>query len=316
MLFDRVYRLQVGTKGSNTGTEITDLRIQFNIEKTAKKNPNKSSIKIYNLQQSTREEFEKPDTRCLLYAGYKEEQGPLLIFNGNVTFAWTQFDGADVVTEFELGDGQKEIRDTTVSVGYKKGVKSGQVLKDVAKQMGMPLTLPSNAPERLWNNGLSYYGPAHTLVDKVTKATGLEWSMQNGTLQVVESGMVTTRAGILISMDSGLLKHPERMRKDKTENSKKKKSKDPLKQADGWKVDCLLMPTLNPCDRVKLESRSVNGVFRIEKLTHDGDTHDGDWQTKLTLIDPKIPIAEVKGTKGGRGSAGGLEEEANFEGDL
>lgn len=301
MLFDRVYRLLVGKKGQKSGTEITDLRIQFTIEKSAKKNPNKGSIKIYNLKKSTREEMEKPDTRCVLYAGYKEEQGALLIFSGNVTYAWSQFEGPDVITELELGDGAQEIRDTVMSVGYGKNIKSTQVLKEVSSKMQLPLTLPSNAIERVWKYGLSFYGPAHVLLDKITKGTGLEWSVQNGNLQVIEQGMVTTRTGILISKDSGLIKHPERMRSDKHEQSKKKAKKEPEKQADGWKVDCLLMPTINPGDRVKLESRSVTGVFRVQKLTHDGDSHDGDWQTKLTLVDPNKPIADNSDSKGGRG---------------
>lgn len=89
MLFDRVYRLIIGKKGDAKGIEITDLRIEFDIEKSAKKNPNKSSIKIYNLAKATRTELEKPGTRCVLYAGYKDQDGPLLIFQGDVTFAWT-----------------------------------------------------------------------------------------------------------------------------------------------------------------------------------------------------------------------------------
>lgn len=348
MLFDRVYRLLVGKKGQTQGLEITELRIQFEIEKNAKKNPNKNTIKIYNLKRETREELEKPDTRCVLYAGYKEDQGPLLIFNGNVTFAYSKFEPPDIITELELGDGAKEIRDTNVSVGYGKKVKSGQVLKDVSNQMGMPLTLPSNAPERVWNNGISYYGSATGLLDKVTKGTGLEWSIQNNTVQVIEKGMVTTRTGILLSPDSGLLKYPERERKDKNESSEPgkagkpgtsssnvasdsesdefsisaratetptkvakkskkgkggKKTSDPSKQVDGWKITTLLMPTLNPGDRVKLESRTVSGIFRVQEIKHSGDSHDGDWQSEIKLIDSKKPLADNTASKGGQSSA-------------
>lgn len=306
MLFDRVYRLLVGKKGSNSGLEITELRIQFKIEKTAKKNPNSNSIKIWNLKKETRAELEKPDTRCVLYAGYAEDAGPLLIFNGGVTFAWSSHDGPDIITEFELGDGAQEIRDTTVSLGYGKNIKSTQILNDVAKKMGTPLTLPSNAPERSWLNGLSYFGSARTLLDKVTKGSGLEWSIQNGNLQVIQKGMVTTRQGVLISADSGMIKSPERDRAPNAEVNddgspkKKRKSKTTVaKDEDGWKVKTLLMPTLNPGDRVELEALEVNGVFRIQELTHTGDSHEGDWQTEMKLVDTSAPIADQAHTKGG-----------------
>jgi len=307
MLFDRQYRLLVGKKDQSKGIEITDLRIQFDIEKTAKKNPNNSSIKIYNLSKSTRSEIEKPDTRCLLYAGYREDAGPMLIFNGNVTFAWTKYDGPDVITEFELGDGAREIRDSTISIGYGRDVKSGTVINDIARQMGLPLTMPSNVPERTWQNGLSYYGSARGLLDKVTKGTGLEWSIQNNNLQVIQKGMVTTRQGIVISADSGMINSPERERasKDGTvkvedkDSKKKVKAKKADQKYDGWNVKTLLLPQLNPGDRVKLEARDVTGIFRVQEVKHTGDSHEGDWQSELKLIDPAAPIAGDTKTKGG-----------------
>lgn len=303
MLFDRVYRLLVGKKGTNQGLEITELRIQFEIQKTVKKNPNKSSIKIWNLKKDTRAKLEQPDTRCVLYAGYSEDAGPLLLFQGDVTYAWSSIDGPDIITEFELGDGSKEIRDTTISVGYNSNIKSKTVLNDVAKQMGIPLTLPSNAPERSWQHGLSFYGSAAGLLDKVTQATGLEWSIQNGNLQVIESGGVTTRQGIELAVDSGLIYSPERIRASKKEVKKKPNTNElvPGKQGvDGWRVRTLLMPMLNPGDRVKLSSRFVDGVFRIAEVKHSGDSHEGDWQSEMKLVDPNKPIADVASTKGGK----------------
>ena len=350
MLFDRVYRLLIGKKGGDTkGLEITDLRIQFEIEKTAKKNPNSSSIKIYNLTKATRTELEKPNTRCVLYAGYKDQDGPQLIFQGDVTFAWTQFQLPDVITEFELGDGASEIRDTTISVGYDKGIKSKQILADVAKKMDVPLVVPSNLVDRVWEHGLSYFGSARTLLDKVTKGSDSEWSIQNGTLQVIKTGMVTTRQGIVLSANSGLVGFPERERAAKDGKSEKGSSKkaatssasaskpsglnasggtpvvaqtattnptsetpsgsatkvkvdEPAKGVDGWRVKAFLMPMLNPGDRVKLESRSIEGVFRIQELKHTGDNWEGDWQTEMKLVDPAAPIADNSGT---RKSSGG-----------
>ncbi len=321
VLFDRVYRLLVGKKGKSEGLEITELRIQFEITKTAKKDPNKSSIRIYNLRKETRAELEKPDTRCLLYAGYKDEAGALLIFQGGVTFSWTKYELPDVITELELGDGAAEIRDTTISVGYDKGVKSTQVLNDVSKQMGTPLTLPKDIPERIWQNGLSYFGSARTLLDKVTKGSELEWSIQNGNLQVIKKGMVTTRQGIVLSADSGLIGFPEHERKAnegttevKDADKKKKTVSTPAKHYDGWSVNSLLMPEVNPGDRVKLESRAVNGIFRVQELKHKGDSHDGDWQTEMKLIDPAAPLTEEKSkSKGGTHSRGKPIDEDEVE---
>jgi hypothetical protein len=297
----------IGKKGQSQGIEITDsLRIKFEIEKTAKKNPNKSKIEVYNMRKETRAEVEKPNTRVVLYAGYRDDAGALLIFQGDVSYAWSKKDGADIITEFELGDGATEIRDTTISVGYSKGVKSTQVLNDVSKKMGLPLTLPSNAPSRVWNNGLSFHGPARTLLDKVTKGTGLEWSIQNGNLQVIEHGMVTTRQGILITQDSGMIGSPERERLAKAHTHKQSKTPGgETGQAhiepdyDGWRVKSLLMPMLNPGDRIRLEGQFVTGVYRIEQVKHEGDSDaSGNWQSDLRVVDPRKPL-DAKKSKGG-----------------
>jgi hypothetical protein len=315
LLFDRVYKLQVG-QGTN-GVEITDLRINFDIVKTAKKNPNKSRIQIWNLQKSTRQMCEKPNTRCILYAGYADQDGPILIFSGGITIAWSKYDLPDIITEFELTDGGQEIRDTTISVGYDKNIKSSQILSDVSKKMGLPLNIPSNLADKTWQNGLSFYGPARTLLDKVTKAAGQEWSIQNGNVQVIETGMVTTRQGIVIAADSGLIGSPERERsayEGNTAEPKKKPAKtkskakakvqnDPLKEFDGWKVKTLLLPQLNPGDRVQLDTRDVQGIFRCDYIQHKGDSHDGDWESELKVIDPAKKL-KPKGSKGGATSRG------------
>jgi len=324
LLFDRTYRLLIGKKGQSQGIEIADsLRIQFDIEKTSKKDPNKSTIKVYNLGKTSRAEIEKPDTRVVLYAGYIEEGGPILIFKGGVDYAWSKKEGADIITEFELGDGSQEIRDTTISVGYGKGIKSTQVLNDVAKKMGLPLTLPSNAPERSWNNGLSYYGPARTLLDKVVQGTGLEWSIQNGNLQVIEKGMVTTRQGVLISQESGLVGSPERERLSNAHTHKQKKGEKetgpPIVEPDydGWRVKTLLMPSLNPGDRIKLEAQFVTGVYRIEEIKHNGDYDaSGEWQSELKVVDPKKPIDEKKSSKGGKAARDKPEHKTGYTDDL
>jgi hypothetical protein len=298
-------------KGTN-GIEITQLRISFEIEKTAKKNPNKNRVQIWNLQKSSRALVEKPDTKCLLYAGYGQDAGPILIFSGGVTIAWSRYEPPDVITEFEISDGAQEIRDSTISVGYNKNIKASQILNDAAKSMGLPLTVPSNFIDRIWQNGMSFFGPSRTLLDKVTKGSGLEWSIQNGNIQVIPNGMVTTRQGIEIGSNSGMVGSPERERKAYEGNTKRKKTNDPLKEFDGWRVKTLLMPTINPGDRVKLNTRDVQGVFRCDQITHRGDNFDGDWMSEMKLVDPSKPISQST-NKGGIASRGSSVEGADDE---
>ena len=53
------------------------------------------------------------------------------------------------------------------------------------------------------------------------------------------------------------------------------------------------MPQVNPGDRVKLESKSVEGWFRADTVKHSGEL-GGDWFTEMELVDPNSPIKDKK----------------------
>jgi hypothetical protein len=304
--FDRVYSLIIGV-GGQQGLEIDNLRVNFDIAKNDSKNPNRSRIRVYNLSPDSRKSLEKPDIKCVFKAGYAEEDGPLEVYQGDVALVFSTYDRADVITEIQLGEGFKSIRDVMVSLSYKQGVNSGTVLKDIASKMKMALSMPNDAPQRTWQNGLAFHGAARQGLDKICAATGLSWSVQAGALQIVRSGGNTNRTVFDLGADSGLIGFPERTRQGKQEVAIDPDDKDAAKalkarsrqitttqEEDGWRVRSLLLPTLLPADRVKLSSRTVDGVFTIKDIRHFGDTHQGDWITEIKIVDPKSATTDTR----------------------
>lgn len=304
--FDRVYRLLVGKQGETTGVEIAPpIRITFDIAKTAAEEPNDAKITLYNLAADTRLALQEPGLRCVLYAGYAEEGGPLLMASGSIVYAYTRFEQPDIATELTVKDGYVEVRDTAVSIGLGPGCQASAIIRDIARQMGLPLVMADDVPDRRWEQGFSFYGAARMALHKVTQGTGLEWSIQNQQLQVVQRLGTTRRQAVVLAVDTGLLGSPERTREAASE---KARSKGPAKapapaqgaaqaatggkpasgqqQRDGWKVKSLLLPTIGPGDLVKLESRSIKALQRVETVHHKGDSDGGDWQTELGLVDP------------------------------
>ncbi|MGQ0285869.1 phage protein [Pasteurellaceae bacterium 22721_9_1] len=302
--FDRTYRLLIGKKGETKNAILIEppMRITFDVQKDVKSEPNENSIKIYNLSETTRKAIEQPNLRCVLYAGYAEENEPTLLCSGDIATAYSYRENGDIVTELFVLDGLIEIRDTAVSLGYSGGVSSQLILNDIAGKMGLKLVAGEELKERKWANGFSFYGAARTALDKIVHGTGLEWSVQNGELQVVNRAKVTRRQGVVLAVDSGLIGSPERVReaarsKKVDEKSKQKQPVSTDKQAtDGWNVRSLLLPQINPADKVKVESSSVTGWFRAETVKHIGDSHSGDWQTELHLVER---IIDEKAKKSG-----------------
>ncbi|NBI43468.1 hypothetical protein GVX76_08215 [[Haemophilus] felis] len=294
--FNRTYRLLIGKKGETKNAILIEppMRITFDVQKDVKSEPNENSIKIYNLSATTRQAIEQPNLRCVLYAGYAEENEPSLLCSGDIATAYSYRENGDIVTELFVLDGLIEIRDTAVSLGYSGGVSSQLILNDIAGKMGLKLIAGEELHERKWANGFSFYGAARTALDKIVAGTGLEWSVQNGELQVVNRNKVTRRQGVVLAVDSGLIGSPERVREaarskkidEKSKQSHQKQQVSTDKQAkDGWNARSLLLPQINPADKVKVESLAVTGWFRAESVKHIGDSHSGDWQTELHLVE-------------------------------
>lgn len=302
--FDRVYRLLVG-KPNQKGLEIRQpMRVTFEVSKDAQEEPNDHKIRIYNLAADTRRALEEPGLRCVLYAGYAEEGGPLLVASGSVVYAYTWYELPDVVTELAVKDGYTEVRDTAVSIGLGPGAQASAIIRDVARQMGLPLVMADDVPDRRWQQGFSFYGAARTALHKVTQGTGLEWSIQNQQLQVVRRRGTTRRKAVVLAADTGLIGYPERTREAAREKARVRDSQtnddarlvSARQQLDGWRVTSLLLPTINPGDLVKLESRTVQAFQRVEVVRHYGDSAGGDWQSELQLVDPHLPQREKRKT--------------------
>ena len=302
--FDRVYRLLVG-KPNQKGLVIRQpMRVTFEVSKDAQEEPNDHKIRIYNLAADTRRALEEPGLRCVLYAGYAEEGGPLLMASGSVVYAYTWYELPDVVTELAVKDGYTEVRDTAVSIGLGAGAQASAIIRDVARQMGLPLVMADDVPDRRWQQGFSFYGAARTALHKVTQGTGLEWSIQNQQLQVVGRRGTTRRKALVLAADTGLIGYPERTREAAREKARVRDSQtnddvrlvSARQQLDGWRVTSLLLPTINPGDLVKLESRTVQAFQRVEAVRHYGDSAGGDWQSELQLVDPHLSHREKRKT--------------------
>lgn len=300
--FRRTFRLVVGPAGGQGITIQPPMQIQFDVTKDSKEDPNVHSIRIYNLKESTRAALEKPDLRAHLYAGYEEESGGILLAAGTVVDSFTRFDTPDVVTELAVVDGYGELRDSAVSLSYGAGANSATIIEAVALQMGLVLNMPRSLQSRTWDHGFSFYGPARQALHKLCRGSGVEWSVQNQTLQVVAVRGTTERSVVVLRADSGLIGSPDRVRESAREmdasaepgTAKKKKKRDrsvaativsERQRRDGWRVRSLLLPWINPGDRVQMDSRQVQGLWRVESVSHNGDYQGGDWTTEMHLVE-------------------------------
>ena len=302
-LFIRTAELIVGRSGGQ-GVAIRDLRFSFNIEKTSSETLNNSTLRIYNMNRATRALVETPNNAVILRAGYVDDVGLKTIFVGIVRRSLTVREGTDWVTELELDDGLIAYRDSKISATFAAGASAIDVLTAVAKSFGLPVRpLPAGIQNKTYPKAFSALGRTREAMNKVCNYLGLEWSIQNQEVQIIKKGGTAKRTAILLSSDTGMIGSPAREAKtlsDKaaakrgiTTNSagviKRNKENedgevDQRLEVQGYKVTSLLQPTIEPGGLVQVKSEGIDSqFFRVEKLSHIGDTGGGEWKTELSL---------------------------------
>jgi hypothetical protein len=303
MLFNRECSLVIGKEGGK-GRELTGLRIAFSIQKGATKSPNKCTTRVWNAAPETQKLIEIIGNVLILKAGYSEDIGAKTIFSGNVTRSLTVREGADWITELEMEDGFIEFRDTKVSISFSKGATVQQVVSSLSGKFGLPVRpLPSDIVKRQYPSGFAFVGRVRDGMDRACENAGLEWSIQNREIQIIKKGEAFKRNAYLISVDTGLIGSPAQESKTMTEEAASKGGvtaaqpgvrKTAERDADGterrmlqvlgYKVTTLLQPLIEPGGYVQIKSKSIAGeFFRVEELSHTGDTHGTEWFTELTL---------------------------------
>jgi len=269
-LFGRKVSLTIGTLEINE-----EHRISFTVKKTLKPEPNTAAISVWNLNPSQRKELETPlakgQLNVRLEAGY-EDGGLSQLYLGGVRTAQSQSDGADIVTKVETGDGEKEIAKARINVSFGPKTPPGEVLRAIARTLGLGLGNTEKAEARLRARGLASLGlhghvvsgsSARELTD-FCRSAGLEWSVQDGKIQILDVGKpLEDTEAILVSPSTGLIGSPS------------------VDVEGVLEATLLLTPGLRPGVKVALDSREFKGGYRVTQCEYVGDTHDQPWYVKI-----------------------------------
>lgn len=258
LLFDRQVEITIGKRGS-AGTQYTDLRVAFKVEKTLESKPSKGVVKVYNLTKDNRSKAEQSGNVLILRAGYGNQLSN--IFTGDVARAKTELEGQDYVTTFELGDGETMFNVAKSELSFAKGTDISEALKGIFSSVGAKLGDITGLKSEKLNAPLVLSGNLRKHLDEVGKRQGFEWSIQDDAFQILEKGKPTKDEAVLLSAETGLVGIPKnKFGKDITEK--------------GVEFDSLLNGKLRPGRKVILESVQFQGLYRIEKVTFEGDNYD------------------------------------------
>jgi hypothetical protein len=288
-LFRRKWRVTVNT------IEITDLDVTFEIEKSTKDEPNKCELKIWNLTEAQRAEIEelhqvvgnvskfdkgkqkqaarKQATKgipCMIEAGYGENNDNLsLLWLGDIRTAKSERHGPDWITELESGDGEKSWQNARVHVSYGPMTPVDTALRAIVESLGLGEGNIQKAADALRIKGKSFptgtviSGPAARELTYLCRSADLEWSIQDGAIQILDRGKALDQEAILVSASTGMLDSP-------------------TVDVDGiLTVKILMTPDVRPGRLIVVDAARIKGNYKIEKAKWKADTAGNDWTIEL-----------------------------------
>ncbi len=294
---NRVYRLTIGDYKTGKGVQIGYFenngkydtsqiaqQIRFDVSKSSdnKKNSNSASIEVYNLSETTLSKLESEFISCVLEVGYVDDEDKVVLLqlvSGNVTEVKTVKSGVDRITQILMGEGYTDLQHIKLNFTVPPGKTRKDILTEVVAQVP-GLSLGGITGTNLNNpvvDGYPVWGSPKDVLDELASAWKLEWRAANGTIEITEeNGLVSKNKDLapLISPSSGLIDIPFYTTASST------KTKGDKTRREGLQFKALLNAELKPGQLVRVESKEVNGWYRINSARYTGDFRGNDWHVE------------------------------------
>lgn len=262
------------------GLDVSALRCTFSIEKSVNETPNYAQIVLYNLAASSIAQIKAGD-KVILSAGY--ENGNFgMIFTGEIVQPYiTREGGTDTLLHLICQDGDVFLNSAFTA----KTLEKGSTIKDVVDTCA---TLPQRKISDKITSGDAYirgkvlFGQSASYLKGVAQATDTQFFVSDEEISIVGAEDYEDGLAVDLNADTGLVG-------------------DPNQTDDGVSAKCLINPSikLNTLVHIdasaivakavtnaesKVSSFSANGVYRVVKLTYEGDTDGDAWYCNFDAI--------------------------------
>lgn len=273
-LFARDYKLVIGFFG--LGLEIKPpMQIEFSISKSLKPTPHKAQIRVANLNREHRRYFEHADDKgpipVQLDAGYAGNTSTILLAEMNDSYS--ERDGADYWTVFTCGEAIKALQTSRINKSFAPGVTTDTVFREVAKALGVKSGNLDSAVSKIktafagsgnrFPRGCVWTGSATDEMTAICRSLGLEWSIQNGALQILEKRKALETTAVWLSKRTGMIDKPS---------------------VDGkgvYTVKSLMQPNLFPGRQIRIDGEFVKALIRAEDTQHAGSFRGDSWHVEI-----------------------------------
>ncbi|WP_157692372.1 hypothetical protein [Granulibacter bethesdensis] len=288
--------------GSDIIKKYTKIKAKINIKRMYNNSGNSIKVDLYNINRDYLDSIIR-SKYLEVYCGY--ESGLFsLAFSGSPYAIKTGQRNADSIVTVVGFDGSDVLSRSLISFTGEKGIPVRDIIEAAATNAKMPLYMADGIGARRLKSGFSFYGSAKDMLESICHSSGLQYSVQNQTIQVTRKGETTTRPSVLLSMETGLIRYIDRtfmgprssaIIKDlnTADNPYLKELVSSIGTEEGVQVYSLMRPDINPGDPVWLKQGKGYEKFRVDTIEHNGDTMPvenselGTWTSTINLISLK-----------------------------
>lgn len=261
--------------GQKKFTNIGDnaLEIDFDVSFNDGKDPDVSTVTIYNLSDNTINDI-KHDGYLYLNVGYKMMNNKANILTGEIEDIETTWSGLDKVSKITVGDGTKTWRKAELNKTYANGTKASVIMKDLANVLKYEIVEITPKNDLVYKLGKTIKGSASKSLTQLVKDTESKMFVNKNRIVIRDQKKGYT-TGFVLNKDTGLVGIPTLNKDesgDKTSDVGKEKDKKKNEETKKtWKVTCLLNPKIETDSVIKIESKALNGTFRVISGRHSKD---------------------------------------------
>ena len=270
------------------GVDLSEFRVVFTVNKRFTSTPNDAIVTIYNLSEQTKQRFLKNEfTKLFLQAGY--EGNFSLIITGDIKDKRAGIEnGVNTFIEVAIADGDKALNNSITSVTLAAGSTPKDHIdiyaKDFANYDITEGTINTGATDAYsLPRAKTIFGQTSFHARNTGRSIGSDFSIIDNKIQYVLSDSTIDEEAVSINTSTGMIGSPQQT-------------------IEGINAKCLLNPRIKvngqvfinqedvilaPVDGLLLNAKpsvSVDGHYKIQWLTHSGDTRGNEWSTSFNCL--------------------------------
>ena len=298
LMWNRNCWVAFGPRNQDAILTITSgMSVAFDIDKDPSRIANPAKIIIRNLSKESRQKLTHYDDMVVVvYVGYGLENPDMsILFIGDVTYISSNKKTDTWETEIHSGDGRKATQAKVTPQNFPKGTTYLQQAEKVIKDSftGMAMGLMQGITKGVNVKGMTVEGLANDLLGNMAESQESDYSIQNGTVQVVDFDLDDGNEAVVINPTSGLVGAPQVTRHLLTARGADGKA---IKGADkkavkkvviGLEFECLINPEIYPGRAVHLTSELYDGFYKVVKVKFTGDLSGNAWYAKCNCLPMK-----------------------------